>query len=86
MFRTSSLGLDSPLSDFRRGVFLKPSQQTCLLQETQIVGEGGGVAGILKLPEHFLIGEHLSRIVAAQLKKATQQGRLVNAGGHQHVS
>lgn len=48
--------------------------------------QGRGVADILKLPDHLLVGQNLSGIGATQNKQAAQERGLVDARQLQHVA
>ena len=50
------------------------------------MAQGGGIAGVLKLPDHLLVGENLAGIVAGQLEQAAQERRLIDTAQKQDVA
>lgn len=49
------------------------------------MGERGGVAGVLELPQHFRVRQDLSRVAARQLEELAQERRLVHPSEQEHV-
>ena len=80
------LGARRPLADLIRGELLQARQHAGAGQQFQVVGQSRRIAGILKLPDHLLVGKDLSREGAAELEKAPEQRGLVDPRQKQDVA
>jgi hypothetical protein len=78
-------GAGTALAHLAVSMFGKPCQHPCALQQFEVMGKGGGVSGVRKLANHFLIGKDLAGIGATKLEQAAQQRRFVHARQKQDV-
>src|SRR5690606_15386991 len=67
-------------------VLLEPGHEPGTRQQVEVVGERRGVAGVLELTQHLVVGDHLARVAAGELEEPPQERRLVYAREQQHVA
>ena len=80
------LGARRSLADPMRGELVQAGQHAGAGKQLQVVGQCRRIAGVLKLPDHFLIREYLAGMRAAELEKPPEQRGFVNPGQKQDVA
>jgi hypothetical protein len=80
VFSTCSFGLEARPARAVTRELLEARDHSGCGEQLEVVGQRGGVARVLELAQHSLVGELLAAGRAGQLEELPQERRLVHPG------